>query len=72
MQGHQAVVAPVPGFRLLAHRLGEQLLAGHLHRRGKVDRAGNEFIAVDGAAIGKPHACGAAVLDRYFLHIRAR
>ena len=45
MQGDQAVVAPVPGFGLLAHGLREQLLAGHLHGGGKIDGAGDEFAA---------------------------
>ena len=62
MQGDQAVVAPVPGFRLLAHRFGEQLLAGHLHGGRKIDGAGDEFAARDDFAVGELDAGGAAVV----------
>ena len=65
------MVAPMPGFRLLADRFGKQLLAGHLHRRRKIDGACNEFVAVDRAAIGKFHASSAPILDDDFLHIGA-
>ena len=61
----------MPGFRLLAHRLGEQLLAGHLHSGRKIDRARHEFAAIDGAAVGQRHADRTPAGDLDVLHVRA-
>ena len=71
VQGHQTMVAPMPGFRLFAHGFREQLLPGHLHGGWKIDSACDEFAAINGAAIIKFHAGCTPIGDRNFLNIRA-
>ncbi len=66
MQGHQAVVAPVPGIELLAHVLGKQLLARHPHGGRSVDRARDEPPCLDRAAVGEAHR-GRATVARHDL-----
>ena len=69
MQRHQAVIAPMPVLGLLPHRLGEQLFAGHPHRAGEIDGAGDEFPAFDHAAIVERDAGGAAIYDLDVTHV---
>ena len=71
VQRDQAMVAPVPGFCLLAHSLREQFLAGHLYGGRKIDGAGDEFAALDDLAVGKLNAGSAAIFDDNLFHVGA-